>query len=334
MEEISPQQAALESQKASIIPEEEKPVSSNTTEQNPNPTTEDVSSEAKESEPKLVEEKDLKPVENVDPILEETKIEDKVEEMAMPKDEQENKDASEDHPDSKDTTASQDPKEVVEPKSEESEPKAAESQNNDTEAEPKIPVPDTESVAEVKAVKEDAEKANEPSTEEVSSSAPLPQSDHVKQPKGKAKKEKKDKSEMEADMSTLFILDLMKQRKEKQMRKKKDDLINDLAMKKKQQMMEARMGMRVMTRPAFGGFVGVNAILSGSNHASPATRRRTPKPRPVEPEVEIPPPERTDLLIMGIIRDKKEQAYHEAHQVMAEQAGVPSDDKWMAKFGD
>jgi len=161
--------------------------------------------------------------------------------------------------------------------------------------------------------------------EESSSSAPK---DHAKV------KKTKDKSEVQGDMGTLFILDLMKQRKEKMMRKKKDDLINDLAMKKKQQMMEARMGKRVLTRPAFGGFVGVNAILAGSKNTSPVTRRRTPKPRSLEDEVDIPPPERTDLLIMGIIKDKKEEAYHKAHQVMSEQAGVPSDDKWLAKFGD
>ena len=133
-------------------------------------------------------------------------------------------------------------------------------------------------------------------------------------PKDHAKKTK-DKSEMQGDMGTLFILDLMKQRKEKMMRKKKDDLINDLAMKKKQQMMEARMGKRVLTRPAHGGFVGVGAILAGSKNTSPMARRRTPKPRSLEDNVDIPPPEDCELLIMGIIRDKKEQAYHEAHQV-------------------
>ena len=90
---------------------------------------------------------------------------------------------------------------------------------------------------------------------------------------------------------------------------------NSLAMKKKQQMMEARMGKRVLTRPAFGGFVGVGAILAGSKNTSPMTRRRTPKPTSLEDNVDIPPPEDCELLIMGIIRDKKEQAYHEAHQV-------------------
>ena len=46
-----------------------------------------------------------------------------------------------------------------------------------------------------------------------------------------------------------------------------------------------------------------------------ATRRRTPKPRDLEPDVNIPPPEQAEMLIMGIIRDKKEQKFHEAHQV-------------------
>merc|ERR1711983_669128 len=132
-------------------------------------------------------------------------------------------------------------------------------------------------------------------------------------PKDHAKKTK-DKSEMQGDMGTLFILDLMKQRKEK--------------------MMQARMGKRVLTRPAHGGFIGVGAILAGSKNTSPMARRRTPKPRSLEDNVDIPPPEDCVLLVMGIIRDKKEQAYHEAHQVMSEQAGVPSDDKWLAKFGD
>ena len=49
------------------------------------------------------------------------------------------------------------------------------------------------------------------------------------------------------------------------MRKKKDDMINELAMKKKQQIMEARMGKRVLTRPSFGGFVGVGKLRQTTN---------------------------------------------------------------------
>merc|ERR1711971_104062 len=130
---------------------------------------------------------------------------------------------------------------------------------------------------------------------------------------------------------TLFILDLMRQRKENLMRQKKDEKINEMAMKQKQQKLEARQGMRVLTRPSFGGFVGVGAILANSRCTSPAPRRRT-TPKPQEPEVNIPGPDNTEMLIMGILRDKKEEKYHEAHNVRAEQAGVPSDDRYLDKF--
>jgi len=194
-----------------------------------------------------------------------------------------------------------------------------------------------ETVSEEK-VEEKSTEAKDAVKEEPPKSSNLEKATSIEKPTKSKKSSKKDHADDGnadmGDMGTLFILDLMKQRKEKMMRKKKDDMINELAMKKKQQIMEARMGKRVLTRPSFGGFVGVGAILAGSQQTSPATRRRTPKPRDVEPNVDIPPPERTDLLIMGILRDKKEQKFHEAHEVYSPQAAVPSDEKWMAKFGD
>merc|ERR1712107_822677 len=51
--------------------------------------------------------------------------------------------------------------------------------------------------------------------------------------KTKKSSKKEDHAEMGDMGDTLFILDLMRQRKEKMMRKKKDDMINELAMKKK-----------------------------------------------------------------------------------------------------
>merc|ERR1712241_1661676 len=180
--------------------------------------------------------------------------------------------------------------------------------------------------AEVQSKKETNEKVVQQSSNEKSAEKPKKK---VKKVNVKVtdhdetdKVQDQEKSEMSGMGDTLFILDLMRQRKEKLMRKKKE------------QMMEARMGKRVLTRPATGGFMGVNAILAGSKHTSPAMRRRTPKPREIEPDVNIPGPDNTELLIMGIIRDKKEEKYHEAHHVKMEQAGVPSDEKCLSKFGD
>lgn len=136
---------------------------------------------------------------------------------------------------------------------------------------------------------------------------------------------------LKSDMATLFILDLMRQKKEKVMRKKKDELINEMALQKKKQIEEARRGKRA-PRSNFGGFVGVNALLNNPN-ASTIKKKVHHKVEEEEATVgTIPPPDRTDLLIMGMIRDEKEKKFHEAHQVMAEQAGVPSDERCRAKF--
>ena len=197
--------------------------------------------------------------------------------------------------------------------SEKATPEEVKSESNEQVSQPNAPEVNEDSSDKTVETENVEEQAPTPAKSDITPDT-KPEEVLASAPKDHAKKTK-DKSEMQGDMGTLFILDLMKQRKEKMMRKKKDDLINDLAMKKKQQMMEARMGKRVLTRPAFGGFVGVGAILAGSKNTSPMTRRRTPKPTSLEDTVDIPPPEDCELLIMGIIRDKKEQAYHEAHQV-------------------
>lgn len=45
-----------------------------------------------------------------------------------------------------------------------------------------------------------------------------------------------DEIDVPADMATMFILDLMRLKKEKVMRMKKDEMINEMAMKQKERM--------------------------------------------------------------------------------------------------
>ncbi|TRY63451.1 hypothetical protein TCAL_16602 [Tigriopus californicus] len=63
----------------------------------------------------------------------------------------------------------------------------------------------------------------------------------------------------ESDLNTMFILDLMRQKREKIMRLKKDELINEMAKKQKEKMAQAR-------KPDYGvtdgsGFMGVTGLL-------------------------------------------------------------------------
>ena len=47
-------------------------------------------------------------------------------------------------------------------------------------------------------------------------------------------------SDVESDLSTMFILDLMRQKREKLMRLKKDELINEMAKKQREKMQQVR----------------------------------------------------------------------------------------------
>merc|ERR1712165_631422 len=66
--------------------------------------------------------------------------------------------------------------------------------------------------------------------------------------------------------NTIFILDLMKQRQEKLRRKKKDDMITEMALKMKKEKEEAKRKGR---QPGFvynaGGFAGVHNLISEEN---------------------------------------------------------------------
>lgn len=55
-------------------------------------------------------------------------------------------------------------------------------------------------------------------------------------------------SRIESEMGTMFILDMMKQKREKLMRLKKDELINELAKQQKERMMMARRGQAPQAR--------------------------------------------------------------------------------------
>lgn len=63
--------------------------------------------------------------------------------------------------------------------------------------------------------------------------------------------------------NTIFILDLMKQRQEKLRRKKKDDIIHEMALKMKKEKEEVKRKGRLPNYSySSGGFVGVNHLTS------------------------------------------------------------------------
>jgi hypothetical protein len=73
--------------------------------------------------------------------------------------------------------------------------------------------------------------------------------------------------------NTIFILDLMKQRQEKLRRKKKDDIILEMALKMKKEKEEAKRKGRLPNLTYLGGFLGVNKLTSDAGK-SPQLHRK------------------------------------------------------------
>merc|ERR1719273_471289 len=74
--------------------------------------------------------------------------------------------------------------------------------------------------------------------------------------------------------NTIFILDLMKQKQEKLRRKKKDDMILEMALKMKKEKEEAkRKGGNTYSYNS-GGFLGVHKLTSNKEGKSPQLHRK------------------------------------------------------------
>ena len=71
-----------------------------------------------------------------------------------------------------------------------------------------------------------------------------------------------DRGDYESDLNTMFILDLMRQKREKIMRLKKDELINEMARKQKERM--ANPGKSSYGVTDGSGFMGVGRLMNSS----------------------------------------------------------------------
>jgi len=79
--------------------------------------------------------------------------------------------------------------------------------------------------------------------------------------------------DVDGSSNTLFILDLMRQQREKLMRKKKDEMINEMALKMKKDREDAKAKGHTTYSYSYGGFLGVEKLTRGSaNVAQPSPK--------------------------------------------------------------
>ena len=117
------------------------------------------------------------------------------------------------------------------------------------------------------------------------------------------------------DMETFFILDQLRQRREKKLRQKKDDLINEMAFKMKQEKMAQKNKKNQSNFVSYGGFVGVERLGNQNCNNKRIIRKKRHDDEDESAPESVSKTDRTDLLIMGMIRDEKEKKFHEEHQV-------------------
>ncbi|XP_023349159.1 uncharacterized protein LOC111717923 [Eurytemora carolleeae] len=137
-----------------------------------------------------------------------------------------------------------------------------------------------------------------------------------------------EKSHVPEEMGTLFIMDLLRQKREKALREKKDAMINKMAAEQKKKMAEGRKepSSNLYTP---GGFVGIGALTSGSPKWNAGKRRQ------VENEDDKPHAVQSDneMFILGLLKEQSQEIKDRDHKEVSEEGlACASDVNYRKKF--
>jgi len=108
--------------------------------------------------------------------------------------------------------------------------------------------------------------------------------------------------DLDGSSNTFFILELMRQQKEKLMRKKKDEMINEMALKMKRDREEAKRKGATTYSYSYGGFLGVEKLTRGSANVaqpSPKPSRSNPKAIVIDEAAAVPSDAKSRAMFEG-----------------------------------
>jgi len=108
--------------------------------------------------------------------------------------------------------------------------------------------------------------------------------------------------DLDGSSNTFFILELMRQQKEKLMRKKKDEMINEMALKMKRDREEAKRKGATTYSYSYGGFLGVEKLTRGSANVaqpSPKPSRSNPKAIVIDEVAAVPSDAKSRAMFEG-----------------------------------
>jgi len=127
------------------------------------------------------------------------------------------------------------------------------------------------------------------------------------------------------EMGTLFIMDLVRQKREKAMREKKDAMILQMALAQKEKMAQKNKESNV--RSFSGGFVGINQLKTGTPVWTPRKKQREEEKTPEHHTAQS----ENELFILGLLKEQKQQLKNK-EKVSEESLACASDAVYRQKF--
>jgi len=132
--------------------------------------------------------------------------------------------------------------------------------------------------------------------------------------------------DMPEEMGTLFIMDLLRQKREKALREQKDQMILKMAMEQKKKMEQKKSSSTSFT----GGFMGVGALTKGTGPKwTPSRRRKQPEESSEHPSVQSD----NEMFILGLLKEQRQEIRdRESQEVIEQSLECASNENYMKKF--
>jgi len=135
-----------------------------------------------------------------------------------------------------------------------------------------------------------------------------------------------EKAQMPEEMGTLFIMDLLRQKREKALRQKKDEMILKMALEQKKKMSNKNQDQS--NRYSSGGFIGIAGLTKN------AGGRKVQQAKEKSDEDEhVAIKSDNEMFILGLLKEQRQEKMDKERKEICEKSlGCASDENSRRKF--
>jgi len=129
------------------------------------------------------------------------------------------------------------------------------------------------------------------------------------------------------EMGTLFLMDLLRQKTEKERRIKKDEIIRQMALEQKQRKEQGKA--KSTSYPSMGGFVGIDKLTGEGPKSIHARKKKEQSEEEMNPNIKGD----NQMFILGLLQEQNQQQKHKEKQEVNESSVLcASDEDQIKKF--